>query len=620
MPSPPPADPIVDYVVGNVQEVPEQSYFPGARVSLVLRFDDPKRKRFNRSPLTLPVTRLKTKYPQVLDMVTGDDGRIMLVPRGSKTKPSNLRPAALAVGGDSLTQEVGGIIPLRATLSLNGIRTASTLTLELAYADLPVEPRMLRGIGVDFFLGTVTADQFAAGIAGETREISPGGAQEPLNIIPTTYTDGFGRPRTNLRFSGWVDDYELANTDGVPIVRVQCRDNGGILLDTEAPPMLGIDANIPLDKAFAKYLTVFPQFGGLSVQYLPKGIEAPVYKKAGQKASYKPAFGPPAMTGGGNTTVLDYLSDIAGHLGLIVRFDPQTATIIIQQPRTIYGDKFPRRDDDPYGRTTGLGRELPFRLFVQGRNVAESNFKRKFTVAGPTTIEVRSYSTRLKRYLVERYPVKKDRLERGLPGSLLPDEKIKQFSYPGISDPATLRAIAQNIYEQLGRNELEVFIRTRDLGSFGGSALDPDLLDCKPGDTIQYEVTEDELTAAVNVMSDVERGQSTADRAADFIRNLGGYTEEFAVAYGQAREASLLQPYFRVKRMEFSWDIEKGIDIGVLAINYIEVRGDTLPKGEEIDPGETTTDVRKRLLEESRKFGILPMINSLNAGLPPGKF
>jgi hypothetical protein len=536
------------------------------------------------------------------------NGKISLVPKGSQVKPSNLRPGALAVGGDALTQVVGGIIPLRASLSLNGIRTASTLTLEIAFADLPVEPRMVRGVGVDFYLGTVTASDFARGIAGETREGARG--PEPLNLIPATYKDGFGRPRTNLRFSGWVDEWEVSWSDAAPIVRLQCRDNSSILLDTEAPPMLAIDATIPLDKAFAKYLTVFPQFAGLSVMYLPKKIEAPIYKVASQKASYKVPFGPPAITGGGKTTVMDYLSDIAAHLGLIVRFDPITATVIIQQPRTIYSSKFPKRDDDPFGRTTGLGRQLPFRLFVWGRNIAECTFKRKFTVAAPTTIEVRSYSTKLKRYLVERYPVKKDRIERGLPGTLLPDEKIQQFFFPGVQDAPTLRAIAQGTYEQLGRNELELSLRTRNLGSYGGSALDPDLLDCKVGDTIQFEVTHDDPTADASTQSNVEREQTTASRAAEYMSKLG-YSPEFSNAYGKARENAPTQPYFRVKRMDFSWDIEKGIDVNVNAVNYIEVRADSLPKGEEIDPGETSAEARKRLMDEAKNS---PMVNLVKGG------
>lgn len=591
------------------QEVPEQSYYPGARVSLIVRFDDPSRKRFNRNPLTLPVTKLKTKFPLVLDFVELPDGGVLLVPKGQKNPPaSKLRPTQLAVGGDLLTQAITGIIPARASLSLNGIRTAATLSLEIPFSDLPIEPRMVRGIGVDFYLGThLTATEFAAGIRGKGRDVG-NGTTEPAILIPTTYKDGFGRERTNLRFTGWADDWEIDWSNGsAPMVRMNCRDNSSILIDTEAPPQLGLDPTIPIDQAIVKYLRVFPQFAGISVQFLPKGIGAPTYKKASAKAAYKTAFGPPSITGGGKSSVLDYLSDVVAHLGLVLRFDGTIGRVYVQPPRTIYSQRYPKREDDPFVRTTAAGRPLPFRLFVYGRNIDKLLFKRKFTQAGPTTIEVRSYSPSLKRYLIERYPVKKDRIERGLPGVLLPDEKIQQFFVPGIKDGPTLRAVAQSIYEQLGRNELEVTIQTRDLGSFGGSSLDPDLLDCKPGDTVQLEVSSDFQTASTTLPGEVERAQQSAGGAAAYMRSLG-YSEEFAEAYARARENATIQPFFRVKRMDFTWDMEKGIDIGIVGVNYIEVRADSLPKGEEIEPVETTDEIRARLRKEAQNFGIIGLL------------
>jgi hypothetical protein len=555
-------------------------------------------------PYIKPVSRLSNKYPLALDM-KDEGGKIVLVPKGSTEKPSKLRPSLLSIGGDSMTQPITGIIPLRATLAINGIRTASTLTLEIAFSDLPVEPRMVRGVAVDFYLGTVTASDFAAGIAGQTRTTSTG-EREPLNIIPTEYVDGFGRQRTNLRFSGWVDEWEVVWSEGAPIVRLQCRDNGSILIDTEAPPMLTIDPKLPLDKAFAKYLAVFPQFAGISVQYLPAGTQAPAYQSAAQKASFRTPFGPPGMMGG-KMSVLDYLSDIAAHLGLVVRFDGMTSTLIIQMPRTIYSNKFPKREEDPYAREGVNGRALPYRLFVYGRNVAEFSMKRKYTVAGPKTIEVRSYSTKLKRYLVVRYPFKAERLERGLPGVILPDETIAQFFFPGIEDLSTLRKIAQAIYEQLGRNEIELNLRTRDLGSFGGSALDPDVLDLKAGDTIQFEVTEDVQTAQLNIASEVEQAQTTQARAAEYMRKLG-YTDEFAQAYGVARQNAVMQPYFRVKRIDFGWDIERGLDIAITAINYIELRGDSLPRGEEPDPGQSPESILRTIIDAAHNFSIASLL------------
>jgi len=583
-------------------DYPKQSYYPGARVAFVVRLDNPKRRRFSgRNLPKVPATTYTQKYPQLLDIVKQPDGSLRLMPKsqsGAQTNKTKAKPFQLSmpnVNDDPLTQVIGGIIPNSATLALNGIRSASTLALEIPFSALPIEPRMVRGVGVEFYLGTVTATEFAEGIAGATRGVQNG--IEPLNLIPTDYTDASGRPRTNLRFSGWVDEWEVVWGESQPMVRLQCRDNTAILIDTQAPPLLALDPTIPLDQAFAKYLAVFPQFAGISVQYLPKSAQAPTYREVTAKASYNPRFGAPQFMANGQGSVLDYFADVAGALGLVVRSDPSNATIIIQQPRSIYGSNYPTRDDDTFARTTPSGLVEPYRLFVYGRNVADMTMKRKYTVAAPTTIEVRSYDPVKKRNLVVRYPDKAERQERGLPGFILPDEKISQFFQKGITDLDTLHRIAQGLYEQLGRNELELNVKTRDLGSYGGSALDPDLLDCKVGDTIQFEVTADAQTGELNAVSQLERAQTSAGRAGEYVKRLG-YSEAFAQAYASVMENALLLPYFRVKRMDFSWDIERGIDIAVTGVNYIAVEPEKLRD----EPKQTAQQILQNKLNTSRNF------------------
>ena len=584
-------------------DYPSQSYFPGARVAFVIRLDNPKRRRFSgRNLPKVPASTYTQKYPQLLDIVQQPDGSLRLMPKsqsGARANKSNAKPFQLSmptnINDDPLTQVIGGIIPNTATLALNGIRSASTLALEIPFSALPIEPRMVRGVGVEFYLGTVTATEFAAGIAGATRNLNNNGGAEPLNLIPTDYTDASGRSRTNLRFSGWVDEWEVVWGAAQPMVRLQCRDNTAILIDTQAPALLALDPTIPLDQAIAKYLAVFPQFAGLSVKYLPDSAKAPTYREVTAKSAYNPRFGAPQFMANGQGSVLDYFADIAGALGLVVRSDPSTATIIIQQPRSIYGASYPTREDDVFARTTPSGLVEPYRLFVYGRNVADLTMKRKYTVAAPTTIEVRSYNPVTKRNLVVRYPDKAERQERGLPGFILPDEKITQFFQKGITDLPTLHRIAQGLYEQLGRNELELNVKTRDLGSYGGSALDPDLLDCKVGDTIQFEVTADAQTGELNSISQLERAQTSAGRAGEYVKRLG-YSDAFAQAYASVMENALLLPYFRVKRMDFSWDIERGVDVSVTGVNYIAVEPEKLVD----EPKQTAAQVLKSRLDTSR--------------------
>jgi hypothetical protein len=66
---------------------------------------------------------------------------------------------------------------------------------------------------------------------------------------------------------------------------------------------------------------------------------------------------------------------------------------------------------------------------------------------------------------------------------------------------------------------------------------------------------------------------------------------------------ALLLPYFRVKRMDFSWDIERGVDIAVTGINYIGVRGDEL----EDEPKPSAQEIAKRKADVSRTTQITQM-------------
>jgi hypothetical protein len=457
---------------------------------------------------------------------------------------------------------------------------------------------MIRGAGVMFYLGTVTASTFSEGINGATQATSSGN-QVPLNIIQPEYVDGNGDNRTNLRFVGWVDEWETSWRDGVPCVKIRARDGSSLFIDTEAPPLVRLDTTLPIDKAIAKYLAIFPQFAGNSVKFLPEGIEAPSYRNSAQKASYRPMFGPPAITSGGKTSVLDYLTDLVKHMGLILRFESTNSTLYIERARTILGSKMPRREDDPFvGRTLPSGRYLPLRTFIFGRNVSDVSMKRNYTVAAPSTIKVNCYSTRLKRTLSVRYPTTpKERLERGLPGFILPDEKVVNYDVQGISDIKALAIIAQNFYEQLGRNEIEITMKTRDLASYGGSALDPDLLDCKAGDAIQFEVTSDTQSGALNVANSIEEIKSSPERTANYLRDLGYTDNEFIEAFAAAAQDSMKQPYFRVRRINFDWAIEDGLDVTVTAVNFIEIRGDELPTGLEYESEQVSEQLQKQIEE-----------------------
>jgi len=576
------------------RDEPPQQYYPSARVRLIVRLED-YGAAGTPEPPEEPVTIRKGKRDrgQVLNVAEGLNGRLTLVAPGEDPTAGGT-PQQQISSQDALTHVVDGVIPRSAQVMRNGIRAADTLSLEVQFRDMPIDPRVIRSCAVEYFLGTVTAADYARGIDGEVRsDATSGGLGLPWNIVPDGYLDGHGRPRSNLRFQGWVDEWGDAWSEGdAPTVRLECTDNTRLLLEQDAGPKLTVDPTVPLDRAFADYLSNYPQFRGLSVEYRPGGHpeDVPVLKDALQKTKYRPKHGPPASGGSGQLKVWDYLTDVAGSVGHTLRVEG--TVVVIQRVRTLYDARAFGRFDDPFviagGRELPTGRVLPNRLYVYGRNIADMDFRRKFTAVAPQNIEVRSYDTATKRTLVARFPLKGDRQKRISPGSSS-DQVWKVKFVEGVKDDKTLRIIAQGTYEALTRNELEVVFSTKNMGSFGGGNLDPDALDVEAGDAIDVEVLrspfqeDDEST-----INEIQENMVT--RAADFMEALG-FDPVFAAAYQLAINNVGLQTTFRVRSLGLDWDgLNEGVTLDFECVNYIEVRADKdLEESEQLVPDDPAT-------------------------------
>ncbi len=573
------------------RDVPEQSYYPSCRVRLILRLED-----FGAPGTPEPPARVATarsgkndKEPTKLKVVQRD-GALLLV--GPGDDPGAVGSSQSQQGSeDGLTHVLDGIIPITANFLRNGIRTADTSSIEIPYMELPVDPRVVRAVGVQLFMGTITADDYRRGMQGELRSTSAtvSGVPVPYNVLPDYYTDPYGRQRTNLRFEGWVDDWENDWPDAdSPTVSLECTDNTRLLIDQDAAPKLTISPDLPIDEAFADYLSNYPQFRGLSVQYRPEVQrgDVPVLKKIMQATKFQPKLGPAPAGGGaaGKLKVWDYLTDVVGSIGHTLRFEG--TQIIIQRARTLYDSRLPGRPDDPFtGRNLPSGLQLPRRLFVYGKNVQSMKFRRKFATVPSINVELRCYDTTRKKTLVARFPLKGDRVKRLNPGNSS-DEKWIVKVVAGIKDEATLRILAQNVYEQVTRNELECRLVSKNLGTYGGGNEDPDALDAMAGDAIDVRVMRDgEATNSVQLAS-----TEIATRGAEFMKQLG-FSDRFARAYQKAVTHVGMPSTFRVKTMGGQFDGQnEGITLDFELMNYIEVRSDKLlPASEEINSAQAAS-------------------------------
>lgn len=565
----------------------DQTYYPTAKLRLVLRFDEFASTDVQKGSPRKPQTVLRGTKSQRNPLTVSRDTSIPGVSRFKLESPSSPSGVAAGVAGpqgqatstDQRTFSINGIIPKTATWTANGLRAADTLTAKFKYVDCPIDPRTVRACAVEYFLGTVTAEDYRRGIGGEQRTgaSSRSDTGEPLNVVPDNYVDPQGLKRTNLRFQGFVDKWEIDwSDDEEPVITIECRDNTQLLIDEEAPPALVISSQKPIDQAIADYLSNFPAFAGLSVEYLPAGATPPTLGGALAGTAYQPQLGPAPARGGAATaklSVWDYLTDVCGALGHVVVVDG--TTIVIEQVKTLFSNKTVRRTDDPFQGRTIDGQDITYRRLVWGRNLGRMKIARNYSRRAATNIEVRCYSTRRKKDLVVRFPdpiSQHDKIvAKALPGDGTTDQKWMVYRVRGIEDLATLRTVAENAYQSVGRNELELELETRNLASFGAGNLDPDLLDMKVGDTFELVVARSDDFGTIGQVE-----QSLATRTQQFMQDLG-FDPGLSAAYAKAYSDAGFQTFFRLKAMAIDWDGETdegGVSLRIQGANYIEVRMD----------------------------------------------
>jgi hypothetical protein len=516
--------------------------------------------------------------------------RYVVVQKGQGAPPGS--HTQVDQSSDGRTVVVGAVIPQEARLGRNGWKQGDTLDVAFRYADLPIDPRVVRACAVEFYMGTVTQADFAAGLAGGLRfqgDFTAGQqvVSEPLHVVPDDWFDDSGKLRTNMRFEGWVDEWEFDwSPTGQALVRLKCTDNTRLLIDQEMSPLLTIDQTKPIDQAVAQLLANFPRFQGLVVEYRPGGATPPVVGASLGPTSYRPDLGSPGAKHGGATTdkqsVWDFIVEICLLLGHSARVEG--TTIIIQRIRTATSKVFPPRYDDPFQGRTWNGSFHPLRTLIWGRNVLSAKGGRKYAKARKN-VECRCYLPERKKTLVARQPLmiphpggkNTSRAVDALPGDGRADTKYTVITVSGVSDQKTLQTIAQHYYESMNRGELHLKIKTRNLASFGGTNADPDLLDMLAGDRISFLVDRTSLVdlgAVGNTIGDIENAHLSETQGANAL-TAAGLSPQFSSAYLAALQNVGFQTEYVTKSVELTWSHDKGIDVDIDVVDFVEVALDT---------------------------------------------
>ncbi len=578
-------------------DYPDQSYYPAWKARLIVRLEE-----FGQGVVKARVPPTQTKNLNgvkenraPLDAVRDPEfpSRFLLKPRSSRATDEDASKGVIVPesSSDGLTHVISGVIPRHFEWKQNGFRTADELTIQVKWVDMPIDPRVIRSCAVEFFLGCLSSVEYAQGVRGVTRgnAFGPGHshAAEPLNVVADSYIDGNGNRRTNVRFTGWVDKWKMKWASDEPYAELQCRDNTSLLLNQNAPTKLVLGMKEPIDQAIAVYLSNFPQLAGMTVQYVgDRDGTVPKLEGALAGTAFRPTLGPQPSKGSGDSlTVWDYLTDVTGAIGHIVRLDGNA--ILIQRAATLLHGTAAARVDDPYRKRELSSGEFPSRTFIYGRNVEDLGIDRDFSQKESKNVEVRCYSPRRKQVIVARFPTKEERIASSTPGDERADTKWNIVRVSGIEDPKVLQQIAEDVYHGRNRNEIEVVIKTKNLASFGGGNEDPDILDMKSGDAVEILVDR----ANPGAIAEHEQKLSAQSLNEEMLRGLG-YSHEFAVAYAKAYQDAGFQRLYRAREISISGDVSEGVSIEIRAANFVQARADVPPASPTKNPTASSSASR----------------------------
>jgi hypothetical protein len=489
----------------------------------------------------------------------------------------------LTFGTDKFTV-IANRVPKRGVFTLPHPRTAAQFTLIFDYAEFPIDPRMIRAVGVEVHIGTVSAENYARGMAGEKDS-----AGRPLSVLnPTTQRRDpvTGRPGVNkdtLLFYGTCDTWDVDHGEGSSTVQLKGRDIRGIFIDAKMPlaKMAKIDLDQPIDHVIQDIVSTMGIDADLRMSVatdeaewpdgeVPSPGDAEGMTRVRQKADGQGSSSTPST--GSKTSYWDLITNYCTIVGAM----PQIvgSTIWIRPVRRVF-DIVARRSTiaTPFagGQPRQVGSEsIRVRRLVFGRDLKKLSFSRKFGGVVVPTIQCISFDDRAvgtQRLIFGQWPP-----EASVTAKTKGADEILRVPMYGVRSVEQLSRIAHGIYEEIGRGETGGSAETKNLASLGGDNADPDILRLRPTEPIEFVVDATALRTIAPVVSELnDQARRTFSEEVDVMhRRIGDRLVAralVALARGAVRE---LLTFYQVTGVEFEWN--NGIRTSIAFQNYIVPR------------------------------------------------
>lgn len=613
------------------------TYYPACIVNLLIRFDeafnaDWKIEDVDAADIT-PAQRL-SRDPKSASSATG----IGELPVGKTLFDANANRKGSGIVGR---------IPLRAAVELNNIRKPGSFNLTFDYKDLPIDPRLVRAVGIEIFMDTVKADNFAAGVLGASRTQTNPSTKGLVGFKPFVATP------ENLVLKGVVDEWSVAHGTSGSTATLSGRDMVGVMLNTPVTATMlaamARELNKPIDVVVRNLIRsvgdwtelieveaadaakwpdrIVPKVADiepLNPLLILQEDKTPTGKKPRVRQS---STGIPRVSAGANQSKLNVWDLITRYCNLV----SAVPTFKIKEANGIYksvllivpqwglydyystsaeGKPGP---DGPFNkqRKGPLGQPFKVRRLMYGRNVEELTLERKYQGITARAVEVVSYNpsskvkgggrllsaiSGLKQTYANKQGVTQalaasDRLPvraGEVPSGLAAQDEVLRVEVKGVTDIKQLQTMADGLFDEIMRGETGGSVRTRSLASFGGNNEDPDLLRIRPRDPLELSIDIRGGSGATNGDQNTilaQAKQSIKALEEDLFTRLNDRNLARAIAFSSRNAVAQLQNAFRVNSVSFDWDVKSGISLSIDFHNYIVARNSVLePNTAPADP------------------------------------
>lgn len=499
------------------------------------------------------------------------------------------------------------LMPDECNINRSNLKDCTTVDIKMKWRDVPIDPRVVRSALLIATIGAVSADDWSAGMQGQ-RRASDGSLLSVINRTPGQELQF----TSSSRFVGFADEWTAEFTDDGDTITITGRDVSSLMRDQQLEVEHGINLELPIADGVRELLNRFTMTRGMEVVFgLPRDPNDPLNQISEEPLGPVPALSsekngpiPPSNArtkngkprrpvrlkkGDESESLWDHITKVLQKLALVPVM--RGFTLYLLEPRTLFADPSRRRK------------------MVWGKNLKTLSFSRRLGGVKCETIEMRSPNPVLGRTLWARYPVFAGQPASGLlgqGGSPQPtktrqvvvgptgavEETILVQYVRGVTDLKQLENIAHNVFEEIGRQEIEGSISTDEVDSFG-SLVEADLLDLQPGDPMEILVAKpnkleqsnsDTGIASINpfahepaassISSELQRlsALSIAERK-EYLKGLG-FSDAAAQRLAEIQEQARLTSIFRIGHVNLKFTSEDGIEIDADFHNYIYVRED----------------------------------------------